>query len=362
MEATKTKECQMSLEKCARTRLFEKLTDKKPTKLNSVERSDNQTCKKCDITYPKSVKDHICAPVVLPSWTAGKIAVPKWANNKLSKLNIKLPPLPKLPDNTSEDTSSEEWVYSPPHNNKYLVTANKTVPNSEISEASMEDSFDSIPSLESFSDEFSEEELEWPDLEETNTKQHDQSIMNVRNQALKLEKDVEDVITNTNILVVEREALMAQLSMCEKRLAVLEESKDELLKELAIVQAEEKELVYQKDLAYVAEKRKAFEDNIIAELAIDLDDFSQAVQILLCANKYCDFPDLIRTHIHDMDDVYIIKEIKREIIAEAKQYKHYELMNSVKLTDAYLAPTTEDGLPELHDSYITDSYNIVKDN
>jgi len=138
---------------------------------------------------------------------------------------------------------------------------------------------------------------------------------------------------NHNSLIAEREYLIQQLQACEDRIEELHEEQADVMEELE-------------------EQCAAGENAIAEELVSCLDEFSQAVQVLLDNSEYYDISDLIRSYTKDGNTP---GTIKKEIILDAKLHKKRVLLGDTK--KKYI-PKNEDGLPRLHDSYITDSYEF----
>ncbi len=137
------------------------------------------------------------------------------------------------------------------------------------------------------------------------------------------EQSLSRLAFNYNALVNERDMLISQLQQCEERLDHVQAQKQQLEDALE-------------------EKGAA----IVNELILHLDDFSQAVQILLV--DYCDIEDLFNTYSQTYQS---IEEIKHAIIVDAKLRKKQQMM----INPTHL-PKNHDGLPNLYDRYITDSY------
>lgn len=156
----------------------------------------------------------------------------------------------------------------------------------------------------------------------------------VTNEELsELKKSLTKLEENHTCLIAEREYLIQQLQACEDRIEDIVEEKAVLVQE-------------------IEEQCAAGENAIATELLSCLDEFSQAVQILLDGSEFYDIDDLIRSYTRDGATP---ETIKKEIIFDAKLHKKRMLMGDS--TETYL-PKTEDGLPRLHDSYITDSFAV----
>jgi len=164
-------------------------------------------------------------------------------------------------------------------------------------------------------------EIEWPVID-TIVDEIDEDRVNSLKTSLK------SVVTNYNALVTERECLITQLQQCEERLEHVQEKKACLEREISSL------------------------STITGELLADLDDFSQAIQILLNTGEYYDINDLIGQYASNGETP---SDIKKKIVIDAKLLKKQIFMDGA---DMEPLPKNADGLPRLHDSYITDSYKI----
>ena len=158
---------------------------------------------------------------------------------------------------------------------------------------------------------------------------------------------------------VEKESLVEQLKACKKRIEELGDEYDSTMVAIELAKEEQSRHIAELDELSSFKERMKREDELITEIRQYMDDFSQAVQILLNSGKYCDFNHLIRAHVKD--GVYIGDSVKSSIIREAKVLKRDELYATMETTNCSLCPRNEDGMPNLHDQYITDSYNIIED-
>jgi len=163
-------------------------------------------------------------------------------------------------------------------------------------------------------------EFEWPDVDIKPKMSDSIDVLTIK---------LGNLNTNYNSLVMERECLITQLQNCEECLESVEN---------------ERRLV-ENEINYV-------DQNITKIIVAGLDEFSQAIQILLGTEEYYDINDLISK--------YAVKggspdSIKAEIIIDAKLYKKQQLMMDDTIEPT---PKNKDGLPRLHDSYISDSYTI----
>lgn len=142
---------------------------------------------------------------------------------------------------------------------------------------------------------------------------------------------------NLESLIAEREFLIEQLQACEDRIEEIE--------------------IEIRDLDVEIERlNQEYNNTVVAdELISELDEFSQAVQILLNASEFYDIKDLISAYARDgatNDD------IKRQVILDAKLTKKQQLLGSVNTRAVNPKPRNPDGLPNLHDSYLIDSYTL----
>lgn len=142
---------------------------------------------------------------------------------------------------------------------------------------------------------------------------------------------------NYDALVKEREFLIEQLQACEDRIEEVEMEINDIDEEIERLDQEYNETV-------VAE-----------ELIAELDEFSQAVQILLNASEFYDIKDLISAYARDGASN---EDIKRQVILDAKLTKKQQLLGSVNTRALNPKPRNSDGLPNLHDSYLIDSYTV----
>ncbi len=180
---------------------------------------------------------------------------------------------------------------------------------------------------------------------------------NIAKRLAGLQAEMKKIEENKNVLVVEKDNLSNQLKACKKRIAELNKEQDDTLHAIEIAKEEQAKHIAELDELHMHNERKKREDDVITEIRRDMDDFSQAVQILLNSGKYCDLDQLIRAHIKN--NLYVTDEVKRSIITEARYLKRDQLYASLEVENCYLAPKNEDGLPNLFDQYITDSYYIV---
>ena len=180
---------------------------------------------------------------------------------------------------------------------------------------------------------------------------------NIAKRLAGLQAELKKIEENKNVLVVEKENLSNQLKACKKRIADLVQEQTNTLQAIEIAKEEQMKHIAEMDALHMYNERKKREDDVINEIRRVMDDFSQAVQILLNSGKYCDLDQLIRVHIKN--SVYLTDEVKRSIITEARYLKRDRLYASLEVDNCYLAPKNEDGLPNLFDQYITDSYDII---
>ena len=171
-----------------------------------------------------------------------------------------------------------------------------------------------------------------------------------------LNAELKKIEENKNVLLVEKESLVAQLKACKKRIEELGVDHDSTTVAIELTKGEQAQHIAELDKL---SSRKERENELIAEIRQYMDEFSQAVQILLNYGKYWDFEQLIRAHVKD--GVYIGDSVKSSIIREAKILKRDALYATMETTNCSLCPKNEDGLPNLYDQYITDSYNIIED-
>lgn len=148
-----------------------------------------------------------------------------------------------------------------------------------------------------------------------------------------LQNDLDQLNRNYDDLVAEREFLIEQLQACEDRIDEINQEKQEIENEI--------------------DRLNRYNETVVAEQLISkLDEFSQAVQILLHASEFYDIKDLISAYARDGAS---LDEIKRQVILDAKLTKKQQLLSNVVVTPK---PKNPDGLPNLHDSYLVDSYDI----
>jgi hypothetical protein len=168
-------------------------------------------------------------------------------------------------------------------------------------------------------------EIEWPDLDVqcvAETPQNDTTVL--------LQNELNILVANSNALIAERECLIAQLQQCEERLEDVQEQQKDIKDEIA-----------------------SFGQTALTnELLAGLDEFSQAIQILLSTEEYYDINDLIGQYAVGGDSP---DDIKKDIIIDAKLYKKTVLMGETNMEPL---PKNKDGLPYLHDTYLTDSYRV----
>jgi hypothetical protein len=174
-----------------------------------------------------------------------------------------------------------------------------------------------------------------------------------------LQAELRKIEENRNVLIVEKENLMSQLKACKKRVNELDGEVESTLEEIEIANEEQTAHIEEMDELHSLKERKKRENEMISEIKHYVDDFSQAIQILLSSGKYCDIEYLIRSHLKDA--VYLTDDVKESIIREAKVFKRDQLYATLEADNCYIAPKNEDGLPNLFDQYITDSYNIVEE-
>lgn len=269
------------------------------------------------------------------------------------------------------------------------VTMEETAPIDEVdAEAGVPDSsnfhlwltekfgFGNVPQFSTFSDNpIYDENDDWPEWPESDTwpsaideheeipesKQEpdpmDTKGNNIARRLAGLQAEMKKIEENKNVLVVEKENLSNQLKACKKRIADLTKEQDDTLHAIEIAKEEQAKHIAELDELNMHNERKKRENDVITEIRRVMDDFSQAVQILLNSGKYCDLDQLIRAHIKN--NIYVTDEVKRSIITEARYLKRDQLYASLEVENCYLAPKHEDGLPNLFDQYITDSYDIV---
>jgi hypothetical protein len=167
-------------------------------------------------------------------------------------------------------------------------------------------------------------EIEWPDMNDI------PDTPNMVDSMDALTTKLGNLTTHYNSLVMERECLITQLQNCEDCLETVQE-------ERSMVEAE----------------INSVDQTAITELIVaELDEFSQAIQILLGTDEYYDINDLIGKYAVNGGSP---DSIKAEIIIDAKLYKKQQLMMYDNIEPT---PKNKDGLPRLHDSYISDSYTI----
>ena len=200
----------------------------------------------------------------------------------------------------------------------------------------------------------------WPsaiDNEEEELDPMDIKGNNIAKRLAGLQAELKKIEENKNVLVAEKENLSNQLEACKKRIADLTKEQDDTLHAIEIAKDEQAKHIAELDELHMHDERIKRENDVITEIRRVMDDFSQAVQILLNSGKYYDFDQLIRAHIKN--NIYVTDEIKRSIINEALYLKRDQLYALLEVENCYLSPKNEDGFPNLFDQYITDSYDIV---
>ena len=236
--------------------------------------------------------------------------------------------------------------------------------------------FNNVPQFSSFSEnpiyDANEDWPEWPESdtwpsaidneeEEPESKPEpdpmDTKGNNIAKRLAGLQAELKKIEENKNVLVVEKENLSNQLKACKKRIADLTQEQDDTLQAIELAKEEQAKHIAELDELHMHNERKKRENDVITEIRRIMDDFSQVVQILLNSGKYYDLDQLIRAHIKN--NMYVTDEVKRSIINEARYLKRDQLYASLEVENCYLAPKNEDGLPNLFDQYITDSYDIV---
>lgn len=232
--------------------------------------------------------------------------------------------------------------------------------------------FNNVPLFSTFSEnpiyDTNDDWPEWPEsdtwpsaIDNEESKQEpdpmDTKGNNIAKRLAGLQAELKKIEENKNLLVAEKENLSNQLEACKKRIADLTKEQDDTLHAIEIAKDEQAKHIAELDELHMHDERIKRENDVITEIRRVMDDFSQAVQILLNSGKYYDFDQLIRAHIKN--NIYVTDEIKRSIINEALYLKRDQLYALLEVENCYLSPKNEDGLPNLFDQYITDSYDIV---
>jgi hypothetical protein len=183
---------------------------------------------------------------------------------------------------------------------------------------------------------------------------------NIAKRLAGLEAELQKIEENKNVLIVEKENLASQLKACKKRIKELEKEHEDTSDKIEEARAEQEAHISEMDKMHSMTERKKRENQMVDDIKNYLDDFSQAVQILLSSGKYCDFEQLI--HAHVKDGMYVQNEVRNSIIKEAKIMKRDQLYSTLEADNCYLSPKNEDQLPNLYDQYVTDSYMIIQEN
>lgn len=178
---------------------------------------------------------------------------------------------------------------------------------------------------------------ESPDISDDEPLQEEDNHRNLMNDIQELKETLEVREDNRESLVAEREFLIEQLQACEDRIEEVEMEIRDIEEEITRLDQE-------------------YNDTVVAEeLIAELDEFSQAVQILLNASEFYDIKDLISAYARDGAS---LEDIKRQVILDAKITKKQQLLGNVNTRALNPKPLNPDGLPKLHDSYMIDSYAL----
>jgi len=305
------------------------------TSKSAKELLDEYYCKSCGIKERCDCDNY--TPIKMPSFTPnplfqeGKLAdeFQLWMENKG---NIFEPSF----EHTFKSTSLAFNLYPEQHQPTgtagmtWAQLANALTPErllfEERSESSdveiLDNEYDTVVYSTPYYEHVEQEEIEeHEEIEEQIVEQVEDDVENLQIKLANLDQ-------NYNLLIMERECLINQLQACEDK---IEEIQTE-----------------QQQIADLLEDKS----NVANELLASLDEFSQAIQILLNASEFYDIEDLITSYStkgKTPDD------IKSEIILDAKLHKKRMLLGETNLNPT---PKNEDGLPRLHDSYISDSYHL----
>lgn len=228
-----------------------------------------------------------------------------------------IPPQKIIPEYSCDD--SEEY--------NELQTNNPEEPPEKNSE------YDSS----SYEIEYTKDVEDYPGSTEDEPIQTNDASCNLINDIEELKESLYIKQENRDALISEREFLIEQLQACEDRIEEVEIEINDIENELDKLDQE-------------------YNENIVTdELIAELDEFSQAVQILLNASQFYDINDLICAYAKGNAT---IDDIKRQVILDAKLIKKQQLLQNVNMNVVIPKPRNADGLPNLHDTYLIDSYSF----
>jgi hypothetical protein len=181
----------------------------------------------------------------------------------------------------------------------------------------------------------------------------EEKIKRLNNQKATIEKEIADLELEIRM----KEAAVIAAAEAAAQAAAAQDAEYRRL-EAEAAAAAKAELLRLENIARDAAE-KSMCDEVKRILSLKVAKFGMAVGLLLSSGYYMDLDDIVIRNCDVLTEN--TDKLRDRVIVEALQIKYQQLFEDIcdTLVGCKLAPLSESNYPELYDSYITDSFDIV---